>query len=107
VSKGAKRREAEILLKTHLAELGFRDIREQFKFLPDRRFTFDLAIPEIRMAFECDGGQFNGGHRRGEALAKDYEKQNLAQLNGWRILRFVNRDILNGAAKEFLEENLL
>lgn len=103
----SERKQAEILLKKHLEELGFIEIKEQFKFLPDRRFTFDLAIPSIRLAFECDGGQFRGGHRRGEALAKDYEKQNLAQLQGWRIIRFVNRDVLNGKAKEFLEENLL
>lgn len=102
-----ERKEAEILLKVHLQELGFKDIEEQYRFAPPRRFTFDLAIPDMRLAFECDGGQFTGGHRRSEALAKDYEKQNLAQLQGWRILRFVNRDILNGTAKEFLEDNLL
>ena len=64
-----KRKEAELLLKVHLRELSFRDIEEQYRFAPPRRWTFDLAIPDMKLAFECDGGQFTGGHRRSEALA--------------------------------------
>jgi very-short-patch-repair endonuclease len=93
--------DAQILLQIHLRELGLETERE-YSFMPGRRWKFDLASVEQRLAFEADGGKFHGGHRRGQALEDDYERQNTAIMEGWRILRFTNDQILCGKAKEFV-----
>lgn len=97
--------EAQTLLQVHLAELGIETVPE-FRFYPPRFWRFDLACERLKCAFECDGGAFHGGHKRGKALMDDYEKQNTAQLLGWKILRFTNDFILDGRAKEFLRMGL-
>jgi very-short-patch-repair endonuclease len=97
---------SQVLLAMHLKELGILDVEFEYKFLADRKFKFDLYSQELRIGFECDGGMFHGGHRRGKALEDDYERQNLAQLQGFRILRFTNRQIDTGEAKEFLKTYL-
>ena len=96
---------AQELLKTHLSELGYASEFE-YRFEPSRKWRFDLFLPEANMGIELDGGMFHGGHSRGIALEKDYEKQNIAQLKGFRILRFTNRQVLSGQALQFLKDNL-
>jgi very-short-patch-repair endonuclease len=98
-----KQTAAQILLAVHLKELGIATIPE-YRFDPERQFRFDLASLEFRVGFEVDGGMFRGGHKRGEALEGDYEKQNEAQLQGWKIIRFTNRQVLTGQAKEFMKK---
>ena len=92
---------AQRLLRTHLLELGVATTPEH-EFCPGRKFRFDLASEALRIGFECDGGQWSGGHMRGKELERQYEKDRLAQLMGWRIFRFTNRQIMNGDAKEWL-----
>ena len=100
-----KQTRAQILLGVHLRELGYACVPEH-KFLADRKFAFDWADLEHRIGFECDGGQWTGGHMRGLKLENQYEKDRLAQINGWRCFRFTNRQILNGEAKEWLLNHL-
>jgi very-short-patch-repair endonuclease len=101
---------AQVLLGKHLKELlktlGDWEIEYEYRFDPERRWRADIAIPAYRLLFECDGGQFHGGHKRGHALSADYERQNHAVLAGWRILRFTNQQVLSGEAKAFLKEYL-
>lgn len=97
--------EAQQLLQYNLRELGMHPVLEH-KFLEGRRFRFDLAVVKERIGFECDGGMWSGGHMRGKALESQYEKDRLAQVAGWKIFRFTNRQILNGEALEWLRENL-
>lgn len=96
--------EAQILLQIHLSELGIQTVPE-LRFAPPRRWRFDLACEARKLAFECDGGAFHGGHKRGKALMADYEKQNVAALLGWKLFRFTNDYILNGSAKLFLADS--
>ena len=96
---------AQELLKTHLSELGYA-AEFEYQFEPTRKWRFDLFLPEQSIGIELDGGMFHGGHSRGTALERDYEKQNIAQLRGFRILRFTNRQVLSGQALQFLKENL-
>lgn len=57
--------------------------------MPARRWRFDFAWVQEKLAVEIDGGAFIGGaHNRGSGQAKDYEKQNAAVSLGWRVLRF-------------------
>jgi very-short-patch-repair endonuclease len=93
----------EVLMGDHLRELGFVHLEFGYKFYSNRRWTSDVAIMDCRVLIECDGGMWSGGHKRGTALEDDYEKQNIAQMLGWRILRFTNRQVENGEAKEFMK----
>lgn len=97
--------EAQTLLGLQLKDLGLETIAE-YPFDPERKWRADLACLERRWLFECDGGMFSGGHKRGEALEADYEKQNCAQLQNWKILRFTNRQVLTGEAKAFIKKYL-
>lgn len=90
--------EAQILLQKHLAELGIKTVPE-FRFDPERQWRFDLASLEHRIGFECNG-HFAGKH--GVGWSSEAEKLNTAQMMGWRVLQFHNREVLNGKAKEFV-----
>lgn len=97
--------EAQTLLGMHLHELGY-VCEQEHQFLEDRRFRFDWADLEHKIGYECDGGQWSGGHMRGLRLEDQYQKDRLAQLHGWRVFRFTNRQILTGEAKEWLLKHL-
>ncbi len=49
----------------------------------------DLVYPESRVIIECDGRRW---HTTAEAFERDRRRDNLAQLNGWLILRFTWTD---------------
>lgn len=105
VKKEKKQTEAQRLLAIHLKELGIETVPE-FKFLTNRSYRFDLFWMAQRVGFECDGGMYSGGHRHGEAIEIEHEKDRLAQLNGYRIFRFTNRQVLCGEAKEWIKEHM-
>jgi len=65
------------------------EAEREYKFLHDRRFRFDIAIPVHKIAIEFEGGTFTGGrHTRGAGYSKDAKKYNLATMHGWRLLRY-------------------
>jgi len=65
----------------------------EYKFLHDRRFKFDIAIPGNMIAIEFEGGIFTGGrHTRGKGYANDAKKYNLATMHGWKLFRFTTAD---------------
>jgi very-short-patch-repair endonuclease len=97
-----RKSEAQILLGIHLKELGFKIIKYEFQFCSDRKWAADIYLPEMQWLIECDGGLHSGGHKRGKALADDYEKQNTAQVLGYRFFRFSNEQVETGWAKEWL-----
>ena len=74
----------QILLKTWRIKM----VRE-YRFHPTRRWSFDFADPETKVAVEIDGGAFIGGrHTRGSGFVKDQEKLNTATSMGWRVFRY-------------------
>jgi len=75
-----------------LTALKIEHVRE-YKFLHDRRFRFDIAIPKHCIAVEFEGGIWsNGRHTRGKGYASDVKKYNLATMHGWRLLRYTTED---------------
>ncbi|MEM4626446.1 MAG: hypothetical protein QXF70_03420 [Candidatus Bilamarchaeaceae archaeon] len=67
--------------------------KREYKFHNARKFRFDIAIPQYRIAIEFEGGVFsNGRHVRGAGYISDCRKYNLAVLNGWRLLRYTTAD---------------
>jgi hypothetical protein len=70
----------------------------EYKFCPDRRWRFDYAYPQIKLAIEQEGGVWSGGrHTSGAGFIKDMEKYNKAVILGWRVLRYTPDQMLNEA----------
>lgn len=64
---------------------------KEFKFHDKRRWKFDFAIPDLKVAIEIEGGIYtNGRHVRGRGYEKDCEKYNNAVLEGWKLFRITN-----------------
>lgn len=81
----------------------FPDIVPEYRFHPVRRWRFDWALPDSKIAFEFEGGAFiQGRHSRGLGMSNDAVKYNTAQLMGWLVFRFTSAHI-KGHAKEILE----
>ena len=53
-----------------------------------RKWRFDFAWPEVKVALEVEGGTWaKGKHSTGAGIQRDIEKYNMAQLLGWLVLR--------------------
>ena len=66
-----------------------------------RRWRFDFAWPDLRVAAEVEGGIYSGGrHTRGKGFERDAEKYNQATVMGWDVVRFSAGMIRSGKAVE-------
>jgi hypothetical protein len=91
----------------HVKALSIPIPQEQFRVLPDRKFRWDFAWPEHKLAVEIQGGTWSGGaHSRGWGIERDCEKHNLAVLAGWRTLLFTGSMVHSGVAATMLEKAL-
>jgi very-short-patch-repair endonuclease len=54
------------------------------------QYTTDFAMPQIKLAIECDGEQW---HSEPEAKAHDQKRDMDLANNGWTTLRFAERDL--------------
>lgn len=60
----------------------------EFKFHPSRKWRFDWAWKDKKVAFEYEGGIFtNGAHTRGAHYDSDCEKYSTAAILGWTVIR--------------------
>lgn len=82
----------------HCRAEGLRPERE-YRFDPARRWRFDFAFPDSRVAVEVEGGTWIAGrHNRGSSIAKDFEKYNAACHAGWRVYRYTTEMVMDGTA---------
>lgn len=66
----------------------------EHKFHPTRRWRFDYAFSDTKIAIEIEGGAFTRGrHTRGKGFISDMEKYNQATLLGWKLLRYTPQAI--------------
>lgn len=76
----------------------------EHRFDPKRKWRFDLAWPQWKIAIEVDGAIWSQGrHTRGSGFLKDQEKLNAATLQGWRVLRTTPDGVKTGRALELVE----
>lgn len=77
----------------------------EYVFAKPRRYRFDFAWPELRIAVELEGGIWsNGRHTRGQGYESDCRKYNLAQCLGWVVLRYTRGMVESGEAIRDLQE---
>ena len=65
----------------------------EHQFLDDRKFRFDIAMPEKKIAIEYEGLENKqqgkkSRHTTNVGYSNDCLKYNLAIVNGWKVLRF-------------------
>lgn len=106
--KRCKKKEVELVLETHLREIGLPDFQRELAFCaPERLWRFDYVIGRLKLAIEIEGGIFTSGrHTRGSGFQEDLDKYNAATSRGWRVFRFSTEDVLSGREIETLRNFL-
>lgn len=64
----------------------------EYMFHPTRKWRFDFAWPEKKIAVECDGIIWKAGGGR-HNMDSDRDKINNAVIMGWKVLRFSGAQI--------------
>lgn len=76
---------------------------QEYRFHPVRKWRFDYAWVEQKVALEQEGGVFRGGrHTSGFGFLKDMEKYNTATALGWRIIRGTPQQVRSLAVLAYL-----
>lgn len=79
---------------------------EEYRFCK-RRWRFDLAWVDRKLAVEIEGGVYSHGrHTRGKGFTRDCEKYNEAVILGWRVLRVTTGMVNDGTALTYVERAL-
>ena len=98
----------EDVLAAHLSYAGIAFVRQAQPFLP-RKFAVDFLIDaEPPLIVEVDGGIYrrDPSHSSINGILRDMTKQNLATLNGFRLLRFTGQQVRDGDALTMIEQVL-
>lgn len=82
-------------IKTALTNSGLKFVTE-LKFCDTRRFKFDVAIPNLKIAVEFEGIiSEKSRHTTITGYSKDCEKYNLAVSLGWKVYRYTTLNYKN------------
>ena len=94
-------------LMQQITLLGIPAPTREYTFHATRKWRFDFAWPERKIAAEVEGGVWvQGRHSRGSGFIADLEKYNAATADGWRVYRFSESMITSGEALRILEKAL-
>lgn len=77
----------EGVIQDYIEELQFHDVR---------KFRFDWALPDLKIAIEYEGVfSKKSRHTTVSGYTNDCEKYNLAQILGWKVLRYTAKNYKN------------
>lgn len=80
---------------------------KEFAFHPKRRWRFDYAIPEYRIAIEVEGGVWTQGrHTRAKGFLGDMDKYNTAAVMGWTLVRTTPNKLMTKQTMDFIQQAL-
>ena len=104
VNKVKKAQQVDTMHSKVLAQLvGFPDPATELLFHPKRKWRFDYAWEEQKLALEVHGGIHSGGrHTRGRGFVEDRAKMNEATLLGWTVLEVTPEHIKSGQLRAWL-----
>ncbi len=96
--------ELEEALWMQICALGLPEPEREFRFHNTRRWRFDFAWPDKKIAIEVQGGLWRGGsHVTSRGVSRDIEKHNHAVELGWTILYATRETITSGEALRLIE----
>jgi very-short-patch-repair endonuclease len=84
-----RRQANENWIATHWRILGGPEYETEYRFHPTRKWRFDIAWPERKIALEIEGK----GHAKFNRYSKDIEKYNAAAELDWRVFRISYAEI--------------
>ena len=100
------------LMLQKIREAGLPEPKQEFMFIPGRRYRADFAWP-CGVILECDGtgGQGpggTGGHQTRTGIHEDHLRDAEAEcsLNAWRVIRVDRRMVESGLAVLLVEDAL-
>ena len=104
---------AEEELAWHIKIHKLPEPEREYRFHPTRRWRFDFAWPEIKLAVEVegvtyygknkDGSMKLGRHQTAKGLEKDCEKYGEAMLLGWNVYRCTQGMVKSAEAIKMIE----
>lgn len=81
--------------------------QKEYRFHNIRRWRFDFAYPDEKIAFEYEGIYSKmSGHTTWKGFAGDCEKYNYAQELGWKVYRFTWDMLQKGETVDFIKKVL-
>ena len=98
---------ADLFTRLVKSDLRLECVKE-LRFFPTRRWRFDYAIPEVKIAIEVEGGVYTQGrHTRPIGFLGDMEKYNTATSLGWRLLRVTPDTLLSRATLDLIRSTVV
>jgi very-short-patch-repair endonuclease len=84
---------------------GLPEPEREVMFSHDKKWRFDFAYPQYKIAIEVEGvlWRSQGRHQTALGVEGDCQKYNAAVLGGWRVLRFTQRMVESGEALKVIE----
>lgn len=99
--------ELEEVLALQIRADGLPEPERQYVFAPPRKWPFDFAWPDRKLAVEVQGGTWTGGrHTRPAGYRNDCEKAIEAARRGWTVLPFTSDMVTEGYAVRTIREML-
>ena len=97
-------RMTDVFCQVAKKEVGVEPVKE-YQFHPERKWRFDYAFVEAKIALEVEGGVHTGGrHVRPKGFLNDMEKYNAAATMGWRLLRTTPDMLLSRRTTAMIKE---
>lgn len=104
ITKAAGNSRFEEILFAQIKQSGLKIPAREYYFYEGRRWRFDFAWPEEKVAVEVEGGIWSGGrHTRGYGFEADCVKYNEAALAGWRLIRVSPKMVTDQRAIDFIK----
>ena len=83
------------LIKSFFVNMGLPAPETEYKFHPERKWRFDYAWSDAKVALEVEGGVWSGGrHTSSRGYMNDIEKYSEAAALGWLIVRTTPGELL-------------
>lgn len=97
----------DLFQKLIMAEVPGVEVVKEHMFHWTRKWRFDYAIPDLKVAIEIDGAVWDyGRHNRPQGYINDMEKLNTAASMGWLVLRFTTDDRLKASTLALIKDTI-
>lgn len=105
-AKQAKGQKTTVIEPMVWKAFGISQPTAEYRFAPPRRWRFDYAWIEQKIALEIDGGAGFGRHTRREGFIKDQGKRNAAVMRGWGVIHCIPKDVKDGSIFKAIRQAL-